>query len=246
VTQNQPPQTFRYRFHFAKRGDLRFFSHHDLMRCVERLLRRAGLEVAKTHGFNPRPKVIFGMALGLGIVGEREIIDIEFLSPSNVDDLLSRLRAESPQGFDWLDGAPIEGHRAPNPVAAAYEIQLPANRVAAAQQSLAIFSSASQVQFARVRDDRTRLIDVRAAVINAQIDDSGLLAFRLHVAAEGSARPEEFLESLGLRDILDAGGVLHRTRLELPADAVGSDHRSAAAPPPLDTSQTAIAVKELA
>ncbi|MBV8677097.1 MAG: DUF2344 domain-containing protein, partial [Planctomycetaceae bacterium] len=31
------------RLRFAKRGDLRFVSHHDLMRCLERLLRRAAI-----------------------------------------------------------------------------------------------------------------------------------------------------------------------------------------------------------
>ena len=53
----------KVRLRFAKRGDLRLVSHHDLMRCLERMLRRANLPMAYSQGFNPRPKVVFSLAL---------------------------------------------------------------------------------------------------------------------------------------------------------------------------------------
>ena len=35
-------RAIKVRLRFAKCGDLRLVSHHDLMRCLERMLRRAG------------------------------------------------------------------------------------------------------------------------------------------------------------------------------------------------------------
>ena len=39
----------KLRLRFAKRGDLRLVSHHDMMRCLERMVRRA----QATHGAEP-------------------------------------------------------------------------------------------------------------------------------------------------------------------------------------------------
>ncbi len=71
----------RVRLRFAKRGDLRLISHHDLMRCLERMLRRAALPVAHSRGFNPRPKATFALALALGIEGCREVLDLDLDEP---------------------------------------------------------------------------------------------------------------------------------------------------------------------
>ena len=53
----------RQRVRFTKRGKVRFLSHRDLARVWERALRRAGIRVAYSEGFSPRPKVSFGLAL---------------------------------------------------------------------------------------------------------------------------------------------------------------------------------------
>ncbi len=46
----------KVRLRFAKCGDLRLISHRDIMRCLERMLRRAGIPIAFTQGFNPGPR----------------------------------------------------------------------------------------------------------------------------------------------------------------------------------------------
>jgi len=53
----------RLRARYAKLGKIRFTSHRDVARMWERALRRSGLPVARSQGFNPRPLVAFGLAL---------------------------------------------------------------------------------------------------------------------------------------------------------------------------------------
>lgn len=67
----------KLRVGFAKVGKVRFTSHRDLARSWERALRRAGLPLAYTQGFSPRPKVSFGLALPTGYQSCSEFLDLE-------------------------------------------------------------------------------------------------------------------------------------------------------------------------
>ena len=89
----------KVRLRFAKRGDLRLISHHDLLRCLERALRRARIPMAVSQGFNPRPKIVFALALALGIEGRREVVELELAEPTEPAEVLRRLAAS--------DGKPV-------------------------------------------------------------------------------------------------------------------------------------------
>lgn len=67
---------FRLRLCCAKRGRLRFLSHLEYSRAIERGVRRAELPYALTCGFNPHMKLAFGPALPVGTSGEREYVDV--------------------------------------------------------------------------------------------------------------------------------------------------------------------------
>jgi radical SAM-linked protein len=206
----------KVRLRFAKRGDLRLVSHHDIMRCLERMLRRAAIPVAKSQGFNPRPKLTFASALGLGIEGRREIVDLELSTALEPAALLERLRAVAPPGFEWNDASslPVD---APAPLlrAAEYFIPVPKERRDQARGDIQSFLCCSQWLFVRKRPKGESTFDLRPHVLGAELEPDGLLRFRLKVAADGSARPDELLEAVGLRDLLDHGAVLVRINVEL-------------------------------
>ena len=67
----------------------------------------------------------------------------------------------------------------------------------------------------RKRPQRESLFDLRPHVLGAALAADGLLRFRLKVAPDGSARPEEVLEALAIRDLLEERGSSSRTGLEL-------------------------------
>ena len=48
----------KLRLRFAKLGKIRFLSHRDIARVWERSLRRAGVHVAYSEGFSPRPRAL--------------------------------------------------------------------------------------------------------------------------------------------------------------------------------------------
>jgi radical SAM-linked protein len=216
---DRPPAmttTTKVRLRFGKRGDLRLVSHHDLMRCLERMLRRARVPMAATQGFNPRPKMTFALALGLGIEALREVVDLELSEPWAPSELRARLEACAPPGFEWVDASPLPpGAAAPRPRAVAYELPVPADRRESARAAVSAFLSSATWPVVRQRADRRREIDLRPHVLSAALDDDGVLRFRLAVAPEGSARPEELLGALALDRLLDEGAFLTRVDVEL-------------------------------
>jgi radical SAM-linked protein len=208
----------KVRLRFGKRGDLRLVSHHDLMRCLERMLRRARVPMATSQGFNPRPKMTFALALGLGIEALREVVDLELTEPWPTPELLARLRACAPPGFEWVDAHPLpHDGAAPRPRSAAYEVTVPEDHREAARSSLSTFLSSASWPIVCQRANRRREIDLRPHVLSADLAADGLLRFRLAVAPDGSARPEELLGALSLNRLLNDGVFLTRVDVELDA-----------------------------
>src|SRR6516225_4142252 len=89
---------FSYRVRFTKTGKMRFLSHHDLMRLFERALRRTGLPLRMTEGYNPHPVVAFPTALGLGIESLDEILEFELTSWTSPKGIEKQLGEQLPQG----------------------------------------------------------------------------------------------------------------------------------------------------
>jgi radical SAM-linked protein len=205
----------KVRLRFAKQGDLRFISHHDLMRCLERLLRRAAIPVASSQGFNPRPKVVFTLALALGIEARREVVEFDLAEPMEPAEVLRRLRASTPPGLDWLDAEGVATGRAAQPESVAYTLEIPADRQDQGRDRLAAFLASEHWPYTRHRPDRTVAIDLRPFLLEAELDALGVLRFRMKILPSGSARPEEIIDALGLRDLLGQGSVLVRTEVEL-------------------------------
>jgi len=92
----------RIRIRFAKEGKIRWTSHRDVARIWERGLRRAGLPVAYTEGFSPRPRLSFGLALPTGYESDAEYLDIDVRvaeSELDLNALPARLTSDLPVGL---------------------------------------------------------------------------------------------------------------------------------------------------
>jgi radical SAM-linked protein len=89
---------FPMRLRYSKLGKIRFASHRDLARAFERALRIEQLPLAFTLGFSPRPKMSFGLALGVGHESVAEYLDLELVEPVQLDSVPEALTAVLPEG----------------------------------------------------------------------------------------------------------------------------------------------------
>lgn len=81
---------------FEKSERIRHIGHLDIQRAVQRGLRRSGVPVAYSNGFNPHIQVSFASALSTGACGLREIMDVKMAEEISPEEFLSRMNAAMP------------------------------------------------------------------------------------------------------------------------------------------------------
>jgi radical SAM family uncharacterized protein/radical SAM-linked protein len=96
------------RMRYRKRGLARFLSHLDVVRVFERAFARAGIQLAYSQGFNPRPKIAYGPALAVGHESEAEYLDFQYLHAPHAN-LAALLGAQLPEGLEVVEIRPVYG-----------------------------------------------------------------------------------------------------------------------------------------
>ena len=101
----------RLRFRFSKSGSLALLSHLDLVRLMERALRRSGIPVSFTGGFHPLPRVQFALALPLGAEADGEWMDVELAEWQDPTWVRQRLQEQLPAEFALaaVEEVPVSG-----------------------------------------------------------------------------------------------------------------------------------------
>ncbi len=93
IKADAPSETVRLRF--RKVGNLQYISHLDLQRTFNRIIKRAGIPVWYTKGFNPHPKLVFAMPLSVGTQSECELLDLKIIKGSvSCEELMERFNSE--------------------------------------------------------------------------------------------------------------------------------------------------------
>jgi radical SAM-linked protein len=209
----------RYRLTFAKTEAMRFTGHLDVHRTWERTFRRAGLPLAYSQGFNPRPRLNIGAALPLGCLSRGDLLDAWLETPVPLEELERSLRRAEPPGLQVVSVAQADEHEPAlqrQIVSAVYQVHLgPAPASGQVEARIEQFLSAPALP----RQRRGKSYDLRPLVEGLRLDrTSGELEMQL-AAREGAAgRPEEVLDALGLDP---AAYAPVRTRLVL-AGAAGT------------------------
>jgi len=81
----------RLRVEYRVGPELRFLGNLDMMRLMQRSLRRASIPFALSQGFNPHIKLSMGTVLPVGLWGEKEYFDIELAEDIGIKDFVERM-----------------------------------------------------------------------------------------------------------------------------------------------------------
>lgn len=87
------------RIRFTRGEEVKFISHLDLMKVFERAIRRSGLPIAYSQGFNPHPQMVFGLPLGVGMTSEGEYADFDLAEETDPQIFMERLNASLPEAI---------------------------------------------------------------------------------------------------------------------------------------------------
>ena len=93
----------RARMRLAKYGPMKFIGHLELMRFLQKCLRRTDIDVHYSDGITPRMIMSTAMPLGLGLESSGEYVDLELGRPVSTGHALEQLRPMMPEGLEILD-----------------------------------------------------------------------------------------------------------------------------------------------
>jgi radical SAM-linked protein len=160
----------KLRIRYAKRGRLRFASHRDLARALERALRRAQVPMAFSAGFTPHPKISYLGAAPTGAASEAEYLEIGLAERREPEDVRAALDAALPEDvavLECVEAAEGTGSLADRIDAAAWRIELPGVALPELERALANFLARDTVEVPRRTKNGLRDVDARAAVTGA-------------------------------------------------------------------------------
>ncbi|MGH3928582.1 MAG: TIGR03936 family radical SAM-associated protein [Pseudonocardiaceae bacterium] len=201
----------KVRLRYAKRGNLRFTSHRDVARAFERALRRAGLPMAYSQGYNPHPKVSWVGAAPTGTASEAEYVEIALVAPVEPDVVRAELDAALPEGLAVLEGVLAgAGGLAERIEASRWRIEIPGLDTEQLRRAASALLAAPEVLVERVTKDGKRRIDARAAIVGLAVEDPpvhppehdhlpecGILVAVVRQASP-AVRPDDVLSALGV------------------------------------------------
>jgi radical SAM-linked protein len=92
----------KVRIKFAKGGCMKYVGHLDIMRYFQKAVRRSGLPIKYSEGFNPHQIMSFAAPLGVGITSEGEYMDIELKEALPSQEGLERLQETMVEDMEIL------------------------------------------------------------------------------------------------------------------------------------------------
>jgi radical SAM-linked protein len=203
----------RVRIRFSKQDDLRWIGHRDLMRCFERIFRRAALPLGRSEGFHPKPRMTFPLPLAVGIAGDDEVMEFELAEELSAEEVETRLAAQLPGGLK-LHSVEIlpPGTKKVRVTSATYHAPIPA----ALQDGLLqrIDRLLAQPACPIARSHGRSSVDIRP-LLESLAYEAGVLSMQMRIDQAGSAGPREVLQALDLVDLESQGVALARTKVDI-------------------------------
>jgi radical SAM-linked protein len=184
---------------------MRFASHRDVARAIERGVRKAGLPVAFSAGFSPHPKISYAGGAPTGAASEAEYLEISLTASRDPADVRERLDAALPDGIDVIEVVDLaQVPSAPVLEASHWEVVLPGVAPGDAARAVEAFLAAPSAEVERLTNKGVRRLDARAAVQTmelgrraAQERDAGCVTLRMVVRHMTPAvRPDDILVAI--------------------------------------------------
>lgn len=193
----------KLRMQITKDRDIRFISHLEYVRTIERAIRRAKLPAAYSEGFNPHLKFSLASALGVGVVSYTEFVEIELAEPMEVELAAKALDKALPRGIRVLAADAVANNTAAlmaEAAGASYVVTLPLAEDIS--EAVASYNEAEELLFKKAapkRKEKFKEIDVKfyiPKIAVEQKDGKTSFAFECKITPTGSMKAVDLLNAL--------------------------------------------------
>lgn len=202
-------------FRFGKIGRLKFVSHLDLQRYMQRAFNRTELPISFSQGFNPHPVMSFASALAMGWVSEYEILDVKLETPVSKEFALAQMRSALPSELPVYEVRFVDDRHASMMSLVKmsdYEIEIFEN-IDLIKQAAREFLLSDTVMAVRKTKSSEREINIRPLCVYLSSQDN-LLKTRLMLTEADTLKPDLLLKTLaGIAGIETPRAQIKRTKL---------------------------------
>ena len=204
-------------FEFSKLGRLRFISHLDLQRFMQRALRRADLPVSFSQGYNPHPQISFASALAMGHTSECELLDVKLAGPIDLKSAMKRFAAALPPEMP-LSAARLVEDSHPSLSAmlkcADYYIELSGGDIELMFDAAEVFMAERSVIALRKTKSGEKPADIRAMTLALKREGDNVLYARLMLTEAATLKTDLLIAVLSERaNVTPADARVHRAAL---------------------------------
>ena len=188
---------------FEKGERIRHIGHLDIQRSVQRGLRRSGLPVAYSQGFNPHILITFAPALSTGACGKREIMDVTMAEDTDASEFLKRMNKAMPPEMQLKEARAVD-NRHPSlmnlSAAADYDLAI-RDGEAGEKLAAAIPEMMAKDRILTMRKTKTKLAecDIKPLIFSLRAekkDGKTHLRAMLALNEKESCKPQMLLEAL--------------------------------------------------
>ncbi|MBQ9198388.1 MAG: DUF2344 domain-containing protein [Clostridia bacterium] len=183
---------------FEKKDRLRHVGHLDLMRAMQRALRRSGVPIAFSKGFNPHLLLTFAAPLSVGMPGLREVMEVPLSEEISEDEFKEKLRAALPPELPCIAVRAVDD-RHPAPMALLYAASY---RISVKEDAevmigaIPSFMARNSVMAIRKTKSGEKLIDIRPMVYDLKAMDQETIACTLALCEAATCKPELLMDAL--------------------------------------------------
>ncbi|MEA4912611.1 MAG: TIGR03936 family radical SAM-associated protein [Oscillospiraceae bacterium] len=178
------------RLHFSKLFDARYISHLDVQRCFSRALKKSGLDVWYTEGFNTHIYLTFALPLSLGVESICDTADIRLVNDDFDSSLVDAINPNLPYGLEVFN-ADI-AHRKTNEIAwARYLVEMcdaTISSEALCAAATAVFSQEEILTEKRAKRTGVQTINIKPLIGGWSAGSSGGMCRLELLLAAGSER----------------------------------------------------------
>ena len=167
-----------------------------MMRLWERALRRAGLPLRMSEGFNPRPRMSLVEPRSVGMASEAEILEFELADWVNPDAVLAGLTRQVPGGIEVSSLDLIRPADKARPRTLVYVARLSAAADPDLPDRVARLLAQTEAPVVRRRPTGDKPLDARPFIESLEAGDRQVRML-LATGPGGTVRPDEVLRLLG-------------------------------------------------
>ena len=197
------PTMGKIRLKWGKTGLVRFLSHLENNRILQRAIRRAGIPVAYSQGFHPHQKLSFGPPLPHSYSSDGEYVDIS-IDGICTKEHFDRLNMTFPEGF-FVGDYKLIYSKAPAISAllnrAVYSVAGDFGETRLLEEKISELLATDSIITSRGTKDGGKDVEIRPAIYILSLNESGtqpVIDMELGLGEGGYAKPNEVLRALGL------------------------------------------------